>query len=192
MSICGKIITGSSSDCDNPVVAGVRDDLILINFDDFEAAVKTENATNKLIIEGIVLGTGITGYKYEGVRNSNVPTYEMEDKGFTTLFKHHVGFKIFKNDGATKDNIEQLAKGRYVAIFENVAKGANGSAAYEILGYDSGLIATVVSRNPTDDATQGAYDIMLENSTASLEPHLPRTLFITDYATTTAVVDSLV
>lgn len=192
MSVCAKIAAGATLDCDNPAVAGLKDQLILINFEDYEDAVITLNGTNPLIIENIVLPSGVVGYVFDGKRNSNEASYELVPKDFGELFMHKAGFKVFKNDGATKANLEKIAKGRFVAIIENVAKGASGAAAFELLGNDSGLIATVISRNPIDDPTQGAYVINLESSPKSLEAHLPKTIFITSYAASKAIVDSLV
>lgn len=192
MTVCAKIVSGSSQDCENPIVAGLKDRLILINFDDFESAVVTLNGTNALIIENIVLPSGVVGYEFIGSRSSNTASSELVPKDFSELFTHKAGFKVFKNDGATKLNIEKIAKGRFVAIIENVSKGANGNSAYELLGNDAGIIATVVKRDANDDPTQGAYDIMLESSTKSLEPHVPKTIYKTSYATTKAIVDSLV
>lgn len=186
--VCGSISADVSQDCDNPMVAGTKDRLILINFADKDSVVKN---INPLIIEDMLLASGTQAYQYDGKNNSNGNNFELIVKDFAEVYKHKLPFKVFKNDGATKQQLELMAKGRVIAIVENNHKGLNGNSAFEILGLDSGLVLSVHTRDSNDDPTQGAHDLMLESSDKSLEPHVPATFFITDYATTKALVESL-
>lgn len=189
-SVCGSISSNISPDCDYPLVAGVNDELILINKDDIESV--TKNGGNPLIIEDMLLASGQSGYVWEGKNYSNEPSHTFVKKDFAEVYEHSIKFKVFKNDGATKKQLELLAKGLVVAIVLNNHKGASGNSAYEIYGLDSGLVLVAHQRNVTDDATQGAYDLELKSSPKSPEPHVPASFFITNFATTKAIVDGLV
>lgn len=186
--VCGSISDDVSQDCDNPMVAGTKDRLILLNFSDLDSVSKN---ANPLIIEDMLLASGTEAFQYDGKNNSNGNNFELIVKDFAEVYKHKLPFKVFKNDGATKQQLELLAKGRVIAIVENNHKGSGGDAAFEILGLDSGLVLTVHTRDANDDPTQGAHDLMLESSDKSLEPHVPVTFFSVDYATTKALIDAL-
>src|SRR3990167_767211 len=188
--ICGSISASIVPDCDNPMVAGADDVLILVNKADIDSV--TKNGANPLIIEDMLLASGTSAYSYTGKNNSNEPSHVLVRKDFAEVYEHTIKFKVFKNDGATKKQLEELAAGRVVAIVLNNHRGAAGNSAYEIYGLDSGLILTAHSRNVADDATQGAYDLELKSSPKALEPHVPATFYITSFAATKAIVDGLV
>ena len=55
MVICGSITEDIDIDCDNPMVAGADDQLILINKADIDST--TKNGTNPLIVEDMLLAS---------------------------------------------------------------------------------------------------------------------------------------
>ena len=191
MSICGKISQNIIIDCDNPLVGGAKDRLILINHEDWSDATISRNATNNQLITNIVLGSGVVAYEYEGKNNSVEPRSALVKQRYAEVYDHETIFKVFKSNAATKQQIEKMAKGKMVAVIENNYKGADGEGAFEVYGEDSGLELQELERTLADVDTQGAYHLVLRTSEFSKEPHLPATIFITDYATTKAVVDSL-
>src|SRR5574344_1876852 len=60
-----KVVAGLADDCLNPAVGGAENVITLINLEDWQNATITRSATNQMIIEGIVLGTGKYGYSFE-------------------------------------------------------------------------------------------------------------------------------
>ena len=190
-TICGKITQGFDIDCDNPLQAGAEDTLILINRDDYLGAAITYNLTNNQIIEDIVLPTPAVAYAFEGKNNSIAPKYDFIKQAFAEVYNHEINFKVFTVSPESKLELEKMAKGTMVAIVNNKFKGANGNAAYEVYGADAGLVVTQNIRDIISQDNQGAFDIILKSNETSLEPHMPKTFFNTDLATTKGLVDGL-
>lgn len=184
---CKKIATNRLINCANPMVAGVDDELILINFDDIDGI--TRNVTNPQIIEGITLASGATAFRYEGKNNSNETDSNLVKKKYAEVYDHIVKFKVFENGSEVKKELENMIGGKMVAIIRNNYK-ANDSQ-WEVFGIDTGLFVKTATRNAMDQETQGAYAVELMTSDVVKEPHLPSTFFITDYATTETAINSL-
>jgi len=191
MPICGKITADLTINCDNPLQSGSEDSLILINREDWLDAAVTYNVTNNGIIEAVALPTGVEGFSYEGKNNSIAPKYELIKQTYSDVYNHEVNFKVFDVSPIGKEQLELLAKGQMVAIVQNKYKGTDGNAAYEVYGVDAGLVCTQNLREITNVETGGAFDLILKSAETSLEPKMPRTFFITDYATTKTAVEAL-
>lgn len=107
-------------------------------------------------------------------------------------WSHEVDFLAFNVLAADKKQIEKLKNGDIVAIVYNKFKGVSGNGAFEVYGFDAGLRVDTAERDVSNADTQGAFSIKLMSDQAvGLEPFLPKTLFITDYATSLAVVEGL-
>jgi len=191
-TICGKISSNVGVDCDNPLQAGAEDELILINYDDWLAADITYNLINPQIIENVVLPSGVTGYSYQGKNNSIAPKYEFIKQTFAEVYNHEVNFKVFTVSPTSKLQLELMAKGSMVAIVNNKFKGASGNAAYEVYGADAGLVMSQNIRDLINQENQGAFDVIIKSAETAMEPHMPKTFFVTNLATTKAIVDGLV
>lgn len=191
MSICGKISASVAIDCDNPLVAGANDRLILINKEDWDNGTITPNVSNSELIEGITLPSGTDAYYFEGKNDSVEPKQTLVKQRYAEVYDHEVIFKVFKADAATKQQLEKMVKGKFVAIIENNFKGSSGNSCFEIYGYDVGLQVMEMERVIMDAETQGAFNITLRTPENIKEAHLPKTLYITSYAATKAVVDAL-
>lgn len=190
-TLCGKISASQTINCDNPLQAGSEDELTLINWEDWLDASLTLNGTNPQIIENIILASGVVAYTMDGKNNSIAPKYELVKQPYAEVYNHELNYKVFGVNASAKEQLEKKAKGRFVAIVHNKYKGASGDSAFEVYGADAGLVVTQMIRDVNSADTQGAFDIILKTSELSPEPHLPKTLFITDYATTKAVVEGL-
>ena len=191
--LCGKINADQTVDCENPLVAGSKDRMILINLDDWEGATVTYDAANPCLITNIVLAAGKVGYLYEGINGSIEPEDNSTQPEFgLPTYIHKVTFRVFSASAVAKQQIEKLALGRYIAITENNMKGKNGDSAFEVRGVTVGMKASV-TRNRKDAATQGAFVIVAETPATEGEQHLPATLYATEatYAATKAIFDSL-
>ncbi len=189
ITLCGKIASNILIDCNNPLIAGTNDELIIMNKVDIASV--TRNGVNPQIIEGITMVSGATAFQYEGKNNSVEPSYELRKLRYAEVYGHNVNFKVFTNSAAIKKELEALAKGDTVAIIKNNHEGIGGASAYEIYGIDSGLNVTEMVRNPTESETQGAHNVLLATPEESSEAHMPSTLFLTNLATTKAIVDGL-
>ena len=188
-TLCGEITKDIDIDCDNPLISGAKDELILINVNDLDSLVR--NGVNTQIIENMVLASGKQAFKYEGKNNSIEPRSALVKQRYAEVYDHEVIFKVFVNSPTVKDELEKLAKGSVIAIVQNNHKGAGGNAAYEIHGLDVGLSVLEMERVTLDADTQGAYNVTLRTPEESKEAHLPATFFLTDFTTTKALVDAL-
>lgn len=188
--VCGSLIKDITQDCDNPMIAGAKDRLLLGNFDEILSVTRTGG--NHLIVEDITLVSGgARMFQYDGKNNSNEPSFALVIKDFAEVYEHTLKFKVFLNDGGTKQELESMAKGRVFAISENNHIGPDGNSAFEVLGLETGLVLTVHTRDTADDATQGAHNLELKSSAKSPEPHVPAAFFLTNFAITKALVDAL-
>jgi hypothetical protein len=190
-TICGTITSNLSVNCTNPLQAGAEDTLYLINREDWLDAAITYNVTNTEIIENIVLASGIVAYTYQGKNNSVVPKYELVKQPYAEFYNHEINFKVFDVSPSAKEQLELLAKGQMVAIVQNKYKGTDGNAAFEVYGAQGGLVCTQNVREVSSTDTGGAFDLILKSDETAMEPHMPKTIFITDYSTTKALVEGL-
>ena len=190
-TICGTITSNLSVNCTNPLQAGAEDTLYLINREDWLDAAITYNVTNTEVIENIVLASGIVAYTYQGKNNSVVPKYELVKQTYAEVYNHEINFKVFDVSPSAKEQLELLAKGQMVAIVQNKYKGTDGNAAFEVYGADAGLVCTQNISEVASTDTGGAFDLILKSDETAMEPHMPKSVFITDYATTKAIVEGL-
>lgn len=190
---CANLDSNILIDCDNPLQAGTRDRMVLINYQAWLDAVMTTATLNSEIIESIALASGDTGYLIEGINNSNEPLVTFKRSRYLGSFEHQVKFKGFDVSPTVKSALEKLSKGRVVAIVENNYKGTDGNCAFDVYGADGGLIMPDggLIRDPSSTDTQGAYDVTLKSSEFSMESRLPKRIFLTDYTTSKAIFDSL-
>lgn len=191
MATCDNINADIIYDCDNPPTGGANDRLILFNYDDINGNV-TIDPSNNLVFTNITLASGVRGYVFEGLNNSNEPRSEMIKGRYVNGYDHEVMFKVFLNSPAAKAQLQRLDGAKVVALVQNNHKGEDGNAAFEIYGYETGLRLQELARVIADSETQGAYNVVVRNDEVSRPSSLPQTLWDTDFATTKAIVDSLI
>jgi len=190
MPVCDLLTAGIAYDCANPPTGGANDRLILVNFADIDGNV-TYNASNNGVVENITLLGGAVGYAFEGLNNSNEPRAAMVKGRYLNAYDHEVRFKVFSNSILAKVQLTKLDGALVVAIVQNNHKGAAGEAAFEIYGLETGLRLQELERIIADAELQGAYNLLIKNDEVSRPSTLPHTLFITDFAASLAVVDSV-
>ena len=98
MSLCGELSANVLIDCDNPLVGGANDRLILINKADWDDATITRNGSNNQLIENIAfVSGGVVAYQFEGKNNSVEPRAALVKQRYAEVYDHEVIFKIFGN-----------------------------------------------------------------------------------------------
>jgi hypothetical protein len=184
-SVCGTLEGDIQGDCDNPPQGGVEDLLYLINKDDISAIVR--DISNPLIVTNIVLDSGKTAFKVQGQNNSNNTRFEMVRLRFARMYNHFLS-------PTGLERYEELAKGKFIAIVINNFRGASGNAAIKIYGLDAGLVAQTITQDMSSADTQGAVQVGIQTDADNqvYEPHVPATLFDTDFATSLAIVEGLI
>lgn len=185
---CGTITRGSVVDeCEDIPPGGTRARLLLANIDDIVSY--TEDVDNN--ITAITFSGGAGFYEFTGFRNDVKKSEEViKPEIGIPKFKHNVGWVIYENTQIQKNNIENIVRGRFVAVVENKGKDAN---SFEVVGKDVGLeIVAGPIRNAHENGGFFVISLSTPDDQGELEGQLPQTLLDTDYATTLAYVDGLV
>lgn len=187
---CGKISKEQLFDCLNPLQAGSEDTMLLMNRDDIAST--TRNGINNEIVEAIIMNSGALAFKYEGQDSSNAAKANVVKVSVFRKWNHEINFMAFGVDADTKEQMQKMKDGDIVAVIYNKHKGENGDSAFEMYGLDSGLKVEAMESDKTSADSQGAFVIQLKsNEETGLEPFPPKTVFITDYATTLAMLDGI-
>lgn len=189
MAACAGLTEDVDIDCDYPLIGGVNDRLILINFDDIAGTVR--NGTNPQIIEEILLNSGTRAYFYKGKNNSHEPRQALVKLRYAEVYEHEVSFKVFDTSPTVKKELQAMAKTKVVAIVQNNYVNADGSSTFEVFGLGSGLEQVELERLNADTETQSAWSVILRTSEFAREANLPNTFFKTSYAASKALIDAL-
>jgi len=188
----GHLTANIIFDCANAPVGGIEQNVVLINKEDIDITSIATDIANDLVVTQLQLLGATHGYRLTGVKQSNGKAWELVKKeNAPDKFKHTFSGVIFNPSAENKQQAAALAKGsKYVAIIEQVWKGAGSKDAFEILGLTSGLeIATMTNSSKENDNM-----IMFELTSADgfEEATMPKNLLIEDsYADTKEAFDDL-
>lgn len=191
MANCSPITAGIVFDCSKTLLAGVKDTIILLPFDDVDKTLSTIDVTNKSLLTNLVMKATKPGYKVEGVNFSNDYDTALAKGKYQNDFEHNIMFRVFSISAVTKDWIEKLGKTRVMVVVTNNVSSGSGADKYEILGWDLGLEVAELTRNQSDGETKGAFVLKLACDETNKESKLPLTVFKTDEATTATMIAAL-
>lgn len=162
---CGKIFKSIGFNCENQVQSGT----VVVYIANY-------NEVSNVVKDAERLATGLTFasclYKIEGRQNSVAPMYNLIKGNFVEQYDHIVKCLGFDISPETKLNLEGAKSGKFVCIVENVYKGDAGKTAFEIYGLDAGLDMTILTRDPNNADTQGAFDLTFATN-KNKEPFMP-------------------
>lgn len=186
MAGCGALNRSEVNNCVTPLVGGIGGSsrLVLYNLDEVSF---TESGTTPNLLTAITLSSGASGYQFQGYKLSLKPSVDwVAGANGQTLNKHRAAFVIFSNTQLTKNNIQNLAQGRYVAIWENNGKNTE---SFEVAGINIGLEGKPQKIRDLQE-NGAAYMILLETPDNELETKLPQTFLSTNYATTLTAINT--
>lgn len=182
---CNEILSADiQKDCLNKAIGGIEVNVVLIPFESIDKNASSLLVGNKLVIQNLDLKAGKTGYYIEGVKQSMGASFEMvaKDLNFNS-YKHTFSGVVLSPSAENKKSLSELASGsRYVAVVEKIWKGEEGDDAFEVLGWDVGLIVQEMTWNTRE--SDGIIQFTLANTDGYEEPEMTRNLLETDYATT--------
>jgi len=185
--VCKAIDNDILFSCNDPLSEGVKDEYYIFNHADIVSY--TVDPTNPLVVTGLVLATGASGFKWQGFNGSNEPSFELVKKTFSPpKYKHIVKPKIFSNDPATKYQLYKLDNSRVVVVHQNNTKGTNGNQAFEVYGLDSGLIVDVHTRDLANADLAGGHEVEIASQDNALEPYPVKTFWDTTFAASLAKI----
>jgi len=183
-TICGTIAADVLIDCNDIPVNGSADRIILMNKADIDLSTTTIDAAGQ--ITSLAMKATKEAFEITGQNQSITPEMSLVRQGSVSRYSHQVGFRAFKIDQATKNEIEKMANGQLVAICETLGN------KYEVYGWDVGLRAEEITRNLNDVESNGLFSVVLRTpDNLPAEPKLPRSYLNTDYDTTTTQLEGL-
>jgi len=187
MAVCSLIAAGVTPDCDNPLIPGVNDRLILFNHDDVVDV--TFDVTDNEIITDLVFDTGGQGFVWQGQNFSNEPASRAVVGRYAKSFEHEITFLVFGEGNAVKEQLNLMSQGKITAMVQNQFEGTAGDSAFTYYGLRQGMQISEMEQLKADQETLGAYRVVLKSFDQALEGKLPNVFFTTDFSTTLAKVD---
>jgi hypothetical protein len=168
---CGSITRGSEADCDNIPEGGTRARLLLANYDDVIDMDEDSDGN----ITSIEMADGAFMYEFLGFRNDVKKSEEViKPEIGIPKFKHNVGFVVYENTQVQKNNVENIARGRFIAVVENKGKDAN---VFEVVGKGVGVaIVAGPIRNAHENGGFFVINLATPDDEGDLESRLPQTL----------------
>jgi len=185
-----KLTADIEKDCLNKPQAGIEVNAVLINFDDIDRTLSVIDATNPLLLTNLALNSPETGFSLEGIKQVQGISYELvlKEDSFDG-FKHTFSGVILSPTVANKESLDEMNNGsRFVVVVEKKYKGAVKAEAFEVLGWDNGLVKTEETYNSKE--SDGVTKFTLSSPDGMEEGFAPRTLLETDYATTKTAFDA--
>lgn len=185
-----KLTADIEKDCDNKPKGGIEVNVVLINMEDIDKATSTLDVTNDLLITNIGLKDNTSGYTIEGIKQAQGASFEMVKKEESfDMYKHNFNGVILNPSIENKKSLSNIgAGGRYVAVIEKKWKGTDQADAFEVLGWDSGLVISEMTWNSKE--ADGVIRFVLSNEDGYEESEMPRNVLETDYATTKIAFDN--
>lgn len=181
---CDSISISGLYDCNSLPQGGAKARLILINFEELGSVVFNSND----VITNITMATNRCAYLFEGARDSLVKSEELiVPDSKISVFRHKIDFRVYDITQLQKNNLQNMSRGKYIAITENTQKNAQ---SFEIHGLNAGLVLAPGSLRASN-ANNGIWTLSLQSAEGQEEIKLPQTIFATDWATTSTLVTGL-
>lgn len=189
------IARGIGADCTDPLVRGVEQRGVIMNYADVDFSAVEYDTANKHIVKTLALKAGKKGY--EILQLGATPFNGTQSEGvvgdYGNSFTHTVQFVVLETGPDVAEMVDALVNGKFVVVLENNAKNLKkasspGDSAYQIYGLEGGLRFSSGTAEKWNDSTKSGWLITLQETEA---PSSALYLFNTDYATTQTEFESL-
>lgn len=175
--------------CDSPIVSGWEATGVMFNRQDIDTI--TRSAANPRIITAITLKSDAkTIAVYNPVANPfDGSQDEASVDGLYPVYNKTVALNIpLRGAAASKDIVEPLLKNRDGFVVILPAKDHSGDGSFVAFGTEQGLMASAQTRNNTDAAQSGVWNVTLVESGCQFAEVV---LFDTSYALSKTEFDTL-
>lgn len=164
-----RLAANIAADCATKAVKGLRNTAWIMNYDDIDFDATKRSSTNPNIVETLVLKSGKKAYRaYVPGKNPFTGTKKSMSAGtYRNRFNKDLSIVILDNGPEVSRNIvDQLANGTFVAVVQNKFAGSDGKNTYEILGIETGLTATALDDDKYSDDSEGGWLCTLQEENA--------------------------
>tara|TARA_R110000803_G_scaffold149081_7_gene214553 strand:- start:2796 stop:3389 length:594 start_codon:yes stop_codon:yes gene_type:complete len=185
-----KLSSDIAKNCDVKPIGGIEVNVVLIPFEDVDKATSTIDGTNDLLITNLATKSGTQGYFIEGIKQSQGASFELVKKEDSfDKFKHMFTGVVLTPSVANKKSLSEVSSGaRYVAVVEKKWKGVTQADAFEVLGWDAGLVISEMTWNTKE--SDGIIKFVVASEDGFEEPYMTKNVLETDYATTKTAFDA--
>ena len=175
------------NDCNDDYGKGVEKIVYIIKKEDIDR--KASRIAGN-VISTLVLRTGKKAYTASAPSNTPFSglTYEDQNATIGMSFNKTIPIVMLADSPTNALNVSALKQNKYVIIYENNNKGANGEQAFAVIGWEQGAVGQNATLDKYSDDTLGGWTVdMIEEGAKT-----PQIFFFsTDYETTKAALDSL-
>lgn len=175
------------NDCNDDYGKGVEKTVYIIKKEDIDR--KASRIAGN-VISTLVLRTGKKAYTASAPSNTPFSglTYEDQNATIGMSFNKTIPIVMLADSPTNALNVSALKQNKYVIIYENNNKGANGEQAFAVIGWEQGAVGQNATLDKYSDDTHGGWTVdMIEEGAKT-----PQIFFFsTDYETTKAALDSL-
>lgn len=175
------------NDCNDDYGKGVEKIVYIIKKEDIDR--KASRIAGN-VISTIVLRTGKKAYTASAPSNTPFSglTYEDQNATIGMSFNKTIPIVMLADSPTNALNVSALKQNKYVIIYENNNKGANGEQAFAVIGWEQGAVGQNATLDKYSNDTHGGWTVdMIEEGAKT-----PQIFFFsTDYETTKAALDSL-
>lgn len=187
MDCASELMSVVAADCDNPAIAGMYGEVILLPFDAIDRAGST--VTDNIISE-IALKASRKGYSFASFDNTPLGAVSLVQGTYRNTIQHDLTLRIFVKTEAIKKFVNAFVNARVVAIVKNKEMGANGDTMYEAYGWDSGLRLNTLNSDTTM-ADGVVYELVSGNDEVSKEKSIPKSVWAGTLAETETMLATL-
>ncbi|MGV4404928.1 hypothetical protein ACQ1PF_07850 [Ornithobacterium rhinotracheale] len=190
MAVCiNKLEKDIEYNCESPSVAGIEQNVLLINREDIDWAASRATGNE---VTSLVLKSTKTGYIFSGKpKHVKVVSKPVIDENGVNGYQHQLSFRVYQNTKEDYAMIDSLVKGaNLVAIIERKQKGEQSKSAFEIVGWYNGLTISGDSEGLNVHENDGTYLLSFATADGEKEPKSIMKWLQTDYATTKGKFDA--
>lgn len=176
-----------AADCQNPAVAGVYGEVILLPYDAIDRA---ESTVTDNVISEIVLKSTRKGYSFSSFDNSPLGAVSLVAGTYRNTIQHDLTLRVFVKTEAIKSFVNSFVNARVVAIVKNKEMGAAGETMYEAYGWDAGLRLNTLNSDTTM-ADGVVYELVTGNDETSKEKSIQKSVWAGTLAATETMLATL-
>ena len=186
MSCVNDLLANFDENCEVQI-NGIDDRIFIIPFNSIDriATLASLQKEPEFLLTDLVMKANKSLFYCIG-KSSVVPSTTFSRTTNSHQTKHEVRFKVYKDDPATRANLERLKEGK----FSIIVQFADGT--FDYYGLYQGMYMTEMPYTPADSATNRVYSIAFASNDTQQEPYGSVNLLKVTNAATLLYLETLV